>query len=63
VVRAAGLLVVLGGSLSRETIPAAVAMAPDYIAVRGAVCRSTRTGTLDADLVRSFSELVRCIHK
>ena len=57
--REAGLMVVLGGSLSRETISQVLPLPPDYIAVRGATCSGPRTGNIDAPPVR---ELVAAVH-
>jgi uncharacterized protein (UPF0264 family) len=50
--------VVLGGSLSSESILAVLHLAPDFIAVRGAVCRGTRTGNVDERLVRQLAGLI-----
>jgi (5-formylfuran-3-yl)methyl phosphate synthase len=47
-----GMLAVVGGSLSLEAIPSVAAFGPDYVALRGAVCRGGRTGPLDAELVQ-----------
>ncbi len=46
-----GLTFVLAGSLDAEAIEAVVSVQPDYIAVRGAVCRGGREGTLGGDKV------------
>ncbi len=54
--RRAGLLVVLAGSLRRDQLAAALAFRPDYVAVRGAVCRPDRTGTLVESLVREWAK-------
>jgi hypothetical protein len=56
--RRRGLLVVLGGSLSPATIPAVLPLEPDYIAVRGAACRGTRSDRIDARRVRELAQLV-----
>ena len=48
------LLVVLGGSLSLTSLPWALSLQPDYIAVRGAVCEGGRTGSISAALVQAF---------
>ncbi len=50
-----GMLAVLGGSLSIETIGPVAALGPDYVAVRGAVCRHGREGPLDGELVRQMA--------
>jgi uncharacterized protein (UPF0264 family) len=57
--RQAGLRVVFGGGLCRMTIPSVLSLRPDYVAVRGAVCRRDRTGDLDAALVRQLHDVVR----
>jgi uncharacterized protein (UPF0264 family) len=54
------MLAVLGGSLGAATIPCVMSFGPDYIAVRGAVCHGTRTGTIDERLVRELAELIDC---
>jgi len=57
-VKQAGMLAVVAGSLDRGSLPAARRARPDYIAVRGAVCRGSRSGPLDRGLVREWRELV-----
>ncbi|MCE9527605.1 MAG: (5-formylfuran-3-yl)methyl phosphate synthase [Planctomycetales bacterium] len=56
--RAAGLTTVLAGSLTlalaRELLP----LAPDFVAVRGAVCRAGRAGTVEESLVNGFAEIL-----
>ncbi|MGI8978459.1 MAG: (5-formylfuran-3-yl)methyl phosphate synthase [Pirellulaceae bacterium] len=56
--RAAKLTTVLAGSLTlalaRELLP----LAPDYLAVRGAVCRGGRSGLVKESLVRDFANLL-----
>lgn len=49
-----GMMIVLGGSLSLACLPAALTLKPDYIAVRGAVCRGGREGTIDEARVREL---------
>ena len=56
--REAGLICVLGGSLHEQHIPRLLPIAPDYIAVRGAVCRGARTATLDPELVASLRQAI-----
>ena len=56
--RQAGLRVVFGGGLCRMTIPQVLSLQPDYVAVRGAVCRRDRTGDLDTALVRQLHAVV-----
>ncbi len=53
-----GLLVVLAGSIRQEHLLDALALDPDYVAVRGAVCRGPRDGRLDASLVRDWVRAV-----
>ncbi len=53
-----GMLAVVGGSLAFETIPSVAALRPDYIALRGAVCRDGRNGPLDAERVRRAAQEV-----
>ncbi|HEY1601518.1 MAG TPA: (5-formylfuran-3-yl)methyl phosphate synthase [Pirellulales bacterium] len=50
-VHAAGLRAVLAGSLTMHSIELLLPLAPDYVAVRGAVCQGPRTGRLSAQLV------------
>ncbi len=53
--QAAGLLIALAGRVRRQDLPALLAIRPDIIAVRSAVCRNhDRTATIDEDLVREF---------
>jgi len=60
-VQARGMLMVLGGSLSRTTIPTVLPLKPDYVAVRGAVCREGRESGLDPRRTHELVELVsRC---
>jgi (5-formylfuran-3-yl)methyl phosphate synthase len=47
--------IVLAGSLRLADIPALLSFAPDYLAVRGAVCRGSRTGHVDGALVREWA--------
>jgi uncharacterized protein (UPF0264 family) len=54
-VRAASCRLVLAGSLTLDMVPALLSLAPDYLAVRGAVCRAARTGQLDGALVREWT--------
>ena len=58
--REAGLFVVLAGSLSTESLPQAIQLLHDLVAVRGAVCRDSRCGQVDAALV---SELAARLHR
>lgn len=56
--RAAGLATVLAGSLNPDLARALLPLAPDYVAVRGAVCRAGRVGTVEESLVASFAEIL-----
>jgi uncharacterized protein (UPF0264 family) len=49
-----GMMIVLGGSLTLESLPEALALEPDYIAVRGAACRGGREGSLDEGCVEAL---------
>lgn len=53
--------VVLAGSLSLSRLPLALELSPDYIAVRGALCKANRTGELDENLVCLWAERLRTI--
>jgi uncharacterized protein (UPF0264 family) len=57
-VRRQRLKLVLGGSLNLANIPAALEFEPDYIAVRGAVCRPNRTGRVDRELLTQVRAIV-----
>jgi uncharacterized protein (UPF0264 family) len=57
-IQKAGKLAVLGGSLSMATVGRVAALGPDYVAVRGAVCRNGREGPLEGELVE---QLARCL--
>lgn len=57
--RQAGLLLVLAGGLAGDALLEARALAPDYLAVRGAVCDGAREGTIDPGRVRRLVEVVR----
>jgi (5-formylfuran-3-yl)methyl phosphate synthase len=56
--RAAEMLVVIGGQVIDRDLPILLPLAPDYIAVRGAVCRHDRTTRLDPARVRQFKDRV-----
>lgn len=49
---------VLAGSLTRETLPRALDLGPDYVAVRGAACAGKREGSLSAARLARLVELV-----
>lgn len=58
--REAGIGVALAGSLRLADIPGLIALAPDIIGVRSAVCRGhVRTNQVDAGTVRTFVATVR----
>lgn len=57
--RRQNVLVVLGGALSLATLPRAVELRPDYIAVRGAACAGARTAELDEGRVRELAAALR----
>lgn len=57
--RSAGRLVVLAGSLRLEDLDQALELAPDYVAVRGAVCRGSRQGELDPLRLSQFLHRLR----
>lgn len=50
-----GLCLVVAGSLRLEDLSFILPIEPDYVAVRGAVCRGDRTGPLDGALVRKWT--------
>jgi uncharacterized protein (UPF0264 family) len=56
--RAAGMLTVVGGSLTCDNLSTMAQFSPDYVAVRGAVCRGSRLGALDGEKVRQWAEHV-----
>ncbi len=53
--RQQGMLVVLAGSLALADLPAIRPLAPDFVAVRGAVCLGSRTGRIARERVRQFA--------
>jgi uncharacterized protein (UPF0264 family) len=56
--REAGVRVALAGSLGREQIERLLGVAPDWFAVRGAVCAAgERTARVDVDKVRALAKL------
>jgi uncharacterized protein (UPF0264 family) len=54
--RAAGMLVVLAGSLGRDAFEDAMSLRPDYLAIRGDACRGGRLGMLDQTRVERWVE-------
>jgi (5-formylfuran-3-yl)methyl phosphate synthase len=57
--RDADMLVVFGGQVTSDHLPDLLPLAPDYIAVRGAVCRGSRAARLDPQLVERFVRRMR----
>lgn len=53
-----GVRLAIAGSVSLEILPVLLALAPAYIAVRGAACRGVRTARIDQQLVAELS--ARC---
>lgn len=51
--------IVLAGSLRLADLPQLLPLRPHYVAVRGAVCRDSRTGPIDGALVREWSQAIR----
>jgi len=58
-VRSFGLRLVLAGRLDLTTLKAVVTWRPDYVGVRGAVCRGGRDGTVDTQLVKTLRRELR----
>lgn len=52
-VRAAGMFFVLAGGLQGSNLVRAIDLHPDFVALRGAVCRGGRDGLLDAERLQS----------
>ena len=59
IIRKGAARIVFGGSLDARSVAQLLPLRPDYIAVRGAVCRQGRTGPIDRVLVE---ELARIVH-
>lgn len=58
--QSAGLLVALAGRVQQADLPTLLAIQPDLIAVRSAVCRNQdRTAAIDAALVAEFRQAMR----
>lgn len=55
--------VVVAGSLQLSDLPDLLPMAPDFFAVRGAVCRGSREGRLDGALVREWAQALSTSRK
>jgi uncharacterized protein (UPF0264 family) len=58
-IQRAGLIAVVAGSLARGTIGAVAALDPDYVAVRGGVCRGGRDGTICPHCICSLRRAIR----
>lgn len=56
--QSAGMKVVIAGSVDRVCLGEVLDAAPDYVGVRGAVCRGQRTGRIDESLLVSFLDEV-----
>ena len=54
---------VLAGSLTMEMLPQLLPLHPQYVAVRGAVCRGKRTDDIDARLVAEYAGALRAGEK
>jgi uncharacterized protein (UPF0264 family) len=59
-IRDAGLMVVLAGSITLPRLDHVLELNPDLVAVRGAACVGSRTGRVCRDLVRQLVERLRC---
>jgi (5-formylfuran-3-yl)methyl phosphate synthase len=57
-VRQQGLAVVLAGSLAGPALVTAIRLAPDLVALRGAVCRGGREGTICIQRVREVRRVL-----
>ena len=58
-VREAGMLFVVGGSLDETTIPIVAELGVDYVAVRGAACKHSRTSEIDAGRIARIAQVLR----
>jgi (5-formylfuran-3-yl)methyl phosphate synthase len=56
--RAQGMLSVVGGALTAETIPHVAACGVDYVAVRGAACDGDRNGPISTARIGAIRELL-----
>lgn len=57
-IRNRAMRIVFGGSLNTRSAARLLPLRPDYIAVRGAVCRQKRTGCIDRALVEELADIV-----
>jgi uncharacterized protein (UPF0264 family) len=55
----AEMLIVVGGSLDDETIPIIAQLGVDYVAVRGAACKHSRTSEIDARRIARIVQVLR----
>jgi len=55
--------VVLAGSLNESVLEQACALAPDYIALRGALCDGDRSGPISLRRVRHFKDALCHVHQ
>ena len=58
IARSYGLTAVVAGSVSYSSLFDVLAVAPDYIGVRGAVCRGSRTDPIDRKLLSDFLDVI-----
>ncbi|HTU26519.1 MAG TPA: (5-formylfuran-3-yl)methyl phosphate synthase [Pirellulales bacterium] len=56
--QAAGLMAVVGGGLTLESIERLLPLAPDYVAVRGAACGADRTASISPERLAALVALV-----
>ena len=56
--RQSGMLIVLAGSLAVEDLAILKSLAPDFLAIRGAACEGSRTGSIRRELVERFAAAV-----
>ena len=53
--RQSGMLIVLAGSLRIDDLAILRSLTPDFVAIRGAACVGSRTGSLRSELVEQFA--------
>ncbi len=53
--RELSMFIVVGGSLTSESISQLRSWKPDFVAVRGAVCEQSRSGNVNRELVRALA--------
>ena len=59
----AGVRVALAGSLGKQQVKDLAPIAPDWLAVRGAVCDGGRAGRVNAKRVRELKQLISAVCK